>query len=266
MIAYILTISVLIMAVANWGLLTKSVDDPETIEEAIDRIVGEHNDDETAHLETGQSLQSHKASEIIDHLAQSVYRDKLAFDRFQLETYFESIDGFGKSAGTALNGVGQAALTTTATTNNTQYLYAYAGDANEDAANLNYNPHWLTRVKLGATSNNTVYITSGDPGGPQGYGFKIVDGTLYAYHVEPDDDEQLTEITGLTLTNWHTYEVFVTYGEKIEFYVDKILRVTHTTDLPVGGIGNFIYYQIKTTANATKYLWVQYLIFDCDYS
>ena len=254
------------MDIQTWGMLPKSQTDNETIEEAIARLIAAHNDDETAHLDTGQSLQSHKASEIIDHLAQSVYRDKMAFDRFQLETYFESIDGFIKSAGVALNGLGQVALATTGVLNNVQYLMAYSGDANEEAANVNYNPHWLTRCKLSTVSNNTVYITSGDPEGPQGYGFKIVNGTLYAYHVEPDDDEQLTEISGITVTGWHTYEVFVTYGEKIEFYVDKILVATHTVDLPGDAIGNFIYYYIKATTASTPGMWVQYFIFDCDYS
>lgn len=65
------------MTVISWGLLNKSGVDPEKVEDAISRLVEAHNDDETAHLETGQSLQSHKASEIIDHLAQSIVNDKL---------------------------------------------------------------------------------------------------------------------------------------------------------------------------------------------
>ena len=60
-----------------WGDLAKSQVDDETIEEAIARVVQEHDDDETSHLETGESLQSHKASEIIDHIAESVVNDKI---------------------------------------------------------------------------------------------------------------------------------------------------------------------------------------------
>lgn len=66
------------MALNVWGLLEKSQSDSEKIEEAIDRLISEHNDDEDSHLETGQSLQSHKASAIIDHLALSIVEDKLA--------------------------------------------------------------------------------------------------------------------------------------------------------------------------------------------
>jgi hypothetical protein len=58
-------------------MLAKSQTDNETIEEAIARIVAEHESDEEAHLGVGDSLQSHKASEIIDHLASSIIADKL---------------------------------------------------------------------------------------------------------------------------------------------------------------------------------------------
>jgi len=62
----------------TWGMLPKSQIDPEIIEAAINRIVKAHNEDETAHLGLGQSLQSHKASEIIDHIAKSIITHKLA--------------------------------------------------------------------------------------------------------------------------------------------------------------------------------------------
>lgn len=66
------------MALPVWGQLPKSQIDPERIEEAIERIVKEHEDDPEAHLGTNQSLQSHKASEVIDHLARSIIADKIA--------------------------------------------------------------------------------------------------------------------------------------------------------------------------------------------
>ena len=66
------------MAIPTWGMLEKSQTDPEKIEEAIARLIAEHNNDEAAHLGAGQSLQSHKASEIIDHAISSVVSDKIA--------------------------------------------------------------------------------------------------------------------------------------------------------------------------------------------
>ncbi|MFA5080875.1 MAG: hypothetical protein WC472_04630 [Candidatus Paceibacterota bacterium] len=65
------------MSLPVWGNLAKSQTDAEKIEEAIVRLITEHNEDETAHLGAGQSLQSHKAAEIIDHLAESIVEDKI---------------------------------------------------------------------------------------------------------------------------------------------------------------------------------------------
>jgi len=61
----------------TWGSLPKNQEDAATIDEEIDAKVQDHLDDADAHVEAGQSLQSHKASDIIDHLAESVLNDKL---------------------------------------------------------------------------------------------------------------------------------------------------------------------------------------------
>lgn len=64
------------MSLPLWSNLQKSQDDPETIEEAIARIVGEHNDEPTAHLGGSRSLQAHKEELTIDHPAGSILGDK----------------------------------------------------------------------------------------------------------------------------------------------------------------------------------------------
>jgi len=65
------------MAVVVWGVLEKSQVDSETIEEAVARLIQAHEDDTNAHVEVGESLYSHKAAEIIDHLVASVVADKI---------------------------------------------------------------------------------------------------------------------------------------------------------------------------------------------
>lgn len=62
----------------NWGMMSKSQIDDETIEEAINRLILEHETDPESHLDTGESLQSHKAELIIDHVAGSIVADKLS--------------------------------------------------------------------------------------------------------------------------------------------------------------------------------------------
>jgi hypothetical protein len=71
------------MPITNWGELTKALDDPETIEEAIERLILAHDENPDAHLGANGSLLSHKVSEIIDHLAGSIIADK--FGKFALE-------------------------------------------------------------------------------------------------------------------------------------------------------------------------------------
>lgn len=61
-----------------WGNLNRALNDETLIDEAIQEAVAAHNDDPDAHLEADQSLQSHRAAEIIDHLAESVVNDKIA--------------------------------------------------------------------------------------------------------------------------------------------------------------------------------------------
>lgn len=65
------------MALPVWGNLEKSQIDSEKIEEAIARLIQAHEDDANAHLEVGESLYSHKASEIIDHIVASIIADKV---------------------------------------------------------------------------------------------------------------------------------------------------------------------------------------------
>jgi len=60
-----------------WGNLFKSQISAEKIEEAILRLIQAHEDDPDAHLETGESLESHKASVIIDHVVDSIIADKV---------------------------------------------------------------------------------------------------------------------------------------------------------------------------------------------
>jgi hypothetical protein len=224
-----------------------------------------HLADPDAHTESGQSLYVHKISDVIDHLVKSVVRDKLAFNRFQIEVYFESLDGWGKSAGVGIDTVGLAEIDTTAVNGNTQFLNIEAADANENGASPANSPFWKTRVKINQTTSQTIYIISGDPGIPAGYGFKIVNGTLYAVWIDDGGTEHTQTLGGITLTNWNTYEIDFTAGSKIDFYINDNLEYSATTNLPVAAVSAFINYNITTNANAIKKMYIQYLIYDEDF-
>lgn len=71
------------MTLPLWGMMQKAQDDPETIEQAIARMIAEHEADPEAHLGEGESLSMHKHEEIIDHPAQSVVLDKTPFRDYE---------------------------------------------------------------------------------------------------------------------------------------------------------------------------------------
>ena len=80
--------------ISVWGLLAKSAIDDETIEEAINRLIAVHEADATAHVGAGESLESHKNSDVIDHVIGSVVADKLTMSEIDVYTDFGSLAGW----------------------------------------------------------------------------------------------------------------------------------------------------------------------------
>lgn len=76
------------MANFIWGGLKKSLDDDETIEQAIARMIKEHEADPEAHLGEGESLQNHKHDSVLDHPAGSVLIDKFSTSSFSYNLFF----------------------------------------------------------------------------------------------------------------------------------------------------------------------------------
>ena len=76
------------MTLPNWQNLEKSLDDSETIEQAISRLITDHNNSPDSHLGVGQSLENHKMADIIDHPANSVKIDKNTFASVLYRLFF----------------------------------------------------------------------------------------------------------------------------------------------------------------------------------
>lgn len=75
-----------------WGAMPRATNDATLIDEAISAAVTAHEADPDAHLGTGEALQSHRAAEVIDHLAESVVNDKI---RANARTYLAIVDPAG---------------------------------------------------------------------------------------------------------------------------------------------------------------------------
>jgi len=257
------------MAIINWGLLSKSAVDSEKIEEAIARLIDVHNDDESSHLDVGQALQSHKAAQIIDHLAASIVEDKLKdwsvtpikIAMLFFTTFFESLDGYEKTAGVSLNtSLGRVEMATTAVTNNYQYLeklvyYTYS-DWDWD-----HDRFFEMTVDVTAVTDQEVWLVTGALGTGNHLGFKIVDNKLYGT-VADDTTEKTVEL--LTVVAFDVYKLYFEYvaGSKIDFYVDGVLLGTITENLPTGIVkANDVFdFYILTKADAIKR--VRFTFFD----
>ena len=84
------------MADPVWGQLAKAQDDDETIEEAIVRLIGTHESDSGAHTGSGESLETHKTQEAVDHPAGSILADKDTMTEFVIKDDLKSLDGWSK--------------------------------------------------------------------------------------------------------------------------------------------------------------------------
>lgn len=260
-----------------WGLLEKAQDDDQTILEAIDAKIAAHEADEEAHLGVGESLQSHRAEEIIDHVAGSIVQDKIlngeinlakkSWSEFEFCTVFESLDAWLKSPSGITQSVGGVLLDTGATISTKRYLTAESlGDTS--ALDYSHTMFFQTAFKLGQITDQTLYIVVGScelDDSDNGFGFKIVNGTLYAFHVmwnEGEKYETTTEITGITLTNFNIYRAeYDPNVVRIKFYVNGILKATHSDDIDSGVNPQFSTFYIINDAAASKKLYIKYLFF-----
>jgi len=253
----------------TWGLLPKSQVDDETIEEAINRIVQEHNEDETAHLGAGQSLQSHKTSEIIDHVVASIITDKIAdfavdiskiaqFNKKLFHASLETKDCWTVTGGGGLDvNAGEFDFHTGNVLNS--YIEAIANPGL--LVHFNKKSIFQAVFQMIIYGNMEMYIIAGtrlkDEPEDQAYGFKIVNTTIYAFHSKTNGSsttEYTTAIATLSDHVDHVYRAEFDPATGIKFYIDGVLLATHTTNLPdsnyIGGTVCNLY--LKTTAAATK--------------
>lgn len=227
------------MSAITWGMLPKNQEDPETIEEAIDRKIGEHNANAEAHLAEGQSLQSHKAAEIIDHLIHSVQLDNLArnlFNKIVIASSFQSLDGFSLLSAETEFGLSGAWINTSTALNNLAYLATNS----VEGLNINWskNPILDCALKFNLGTNHDIYFGLGDEtlsdSGPF-CGFKINNGVLSAAVWDYEGNNEVSEvIPGITLTDFNNYHIEFKHGIGVNFYINDelVAELSYTISNP----------------------------------
>jgi hypothetical protein len=225
----------------NWGMLSKSAVDDETIEEAIVRLIQAHDDDEEAHLDTGQSLQSHKASDVIDHLAASIVEDKLAdynvtpvkIGMLIFTSFFESLDNYSKTSGVSYDLTFRFVKLVTSGAPNDQQGLVYVNTIPFHEFSWDKDRFFETAVVLKQTSNVEVLI---------GPGFEMINNYIYfvftgghiygrCFHNGSHTDVDLG-----TYNANQKYALYFEFkaGVQCDFYVDNVLLGTISTNLPSG--------------------------------
>lgn len=167
--------------VAVWGLLPKAQDDATTIDGAINAAVAAHNDDPTAHMAAGQSIDVHRTNDILDHPAGSVLADKRPFASLELATNFETLTGFTITGlitrfwpGLFIN-VYTSAHTDAEIGNDTSGFILYP-------FNFAQLPFFQIAQQLGGSNSGTIWFGLGskyDTGDYQFFGFKFVGDAMY---------------------------------------------------------------------------------------
>jgi hypothetical protein len=262
------------MAVPTWGMLTKSQIDPETIEEAIARLIQEHNENEEAHLGPGQSLQSHKASEIIDHLVASIIADKikegqidlskLSADRLTLISVFESFDGWEQYK------YGNGLLTkkilgfsiSSGTVAGNYYILSAEPGSNYAVLNFQKDPLFQTTVEMPTGLARKFVFGCGSAFEDENwFGFRVLNSVLYAVHYN-GTVEVTTSISGVDLTKNNVFRAWFNADEnKIFFYINGVLKATHDANLPTGDATSVIFYWVENVGGNITQVWIRDLLF-----
>jgi hypothetical protein len=244
----------------TWGQLAKSQTDPEKIEEAIQRLINEHNADPEAHLVEGGSLKSHKMAEIIDHLVNSIVadkikdfeigREKLTLNKYYIRPALESLDHWLQAGtGVVLPFLGNFAIRSGSVSGDWKALYSKRAYLPTDWANKGAVYETILKIPVityidafFGVGNFTIDVNEL----LSGIGFKVVDGNLYACWAREGEIWTLP-ISGVNLQKLHTYKAVNVPKQRIDFYIDDVLKVSAVENLPFECESEiFFEYYVKT--------------------
>jgi hypothetical protein len=206
----------------TWGSLEKSQVDPSTIDEEIDTKIQDHLDDPDAHIETGQSLQSHKAAEIIDHVVGSVLADKLTMTEISGTLFFESLDQWNVT-GVIDNDVFPGVRIIPEWGYNNECSLKSTPLVPSDFLSTGYDMLYQTMIRSDDEVdhlNSWFGYLEDYVSGEYGYGFQIRNGVLYC-HYKNDTDSYNFEVEDINLNSDHLYRVQYNATTRIiTWYID----------------------------------------------
>jgi hypothetical protein len=248
------------MSIENWGLLTKSQTDPETIEDAIRRIVAEHEADPNAHLGAGESLETHRTFDILDHPQGSVLADKYTSrelvwtDNFTNENVWYNYGPYiyWKGGGVDLNQEGSAVASE---------VY---GSPLEGNFSLYYDQDFLAQyiLSLGRDGNTSRFIVGiinsiAHAVGSQptsGFYFECINNSIRGVAKLPSGTQYTDSVAP---PNWQFMVMRIAYNsteKTVSFYIDGTLLGTISVSAFTSGFQYANYLRAETTDMANLYV------------
>jgi len=227
------------MSVEIWGQLDKSQDDSEKIEAAIARLIAEHEADPDSHLGTGESLEAHRASEIIDHRAGSVLSDKTTMTEHEIYDSFTSIDawdvvsGTKQQAGYAMQLDKVINVGTEAEAEAAMFFYSSIDFLiKEKIAQFSANFYGTDPNRFYAISFGTYYLSEND-----GFGLKVVPDGVYLF-VDSGGVRTMSSKYSTNPLTRHLWRIHFFPSESVvRVYMDGVLIIEMSipTNVPVEG-------------------------------
>lgn len=252
------------MPIQTWGGLDKSATDSEKIEDAINRLISVHEADPSSHLGAGESLEAHKSDDVIDHPAGSVLRDKVAFDRRIFDYYFNSLDGVNVSAGVSLNSAGVVMLETSGALNNQRMFQILNDDPNFYSAPMSKFPVHEISMYLSQITNQQVYVLNGSDSDWSGFGFKVVNNTLYGCYFDSSNVEHLVSLQTISANTIYRLRAEYNSDSTIYWFVNGVQKGSVASP-SLANPQAFYTILLKATAAAVKYAYFASLHWDAEY-
>lgn len=251
-----------------WGNLNKSQSDSEYIETAISRLISAHESDPDAHLGEGDSLQSHKASEIIDHIAGSVVADKIGNAEFVASSVFSVADGWIQIGGTFTRAFPSLTIEDGSTLHQCWKLYS---EGAFQFSELSMENDVMFQTVLRLTDADHVNFTFGlcyksAYNVFDGVGFDSTDGSLSA-RLKAGSNNFTIAISGVDMSLVHCYRIQIDSAlQKIYFFVDGEIKATITPTDVSFGIDMYIgFYNYNTLALTYSFITLYSVTFSSSY-
>lgn len=167
---------------------------------------------------------------------------------FHYFTFFESIDGFTKTAGTTLTSDQYITLLTTGVSGNNQYIEKkplYQG-----LITFSQKSYFRSDLYFVNNTNQTIYLIVGQKT-DNAYGFKIINGTIYGV-TRNGSDETTVSLGSITAGDDMNLEARYYPSDKVVFLTDSVEKGISTTNLPSpAAVANqFLFYADITTNEA----------------